>query len=86
MPVEYGEHYTTAYDIALMSRELVKYDQVLEWASIWVDYVQLPGREAMLVNTNKMINSYPGMDGLKPVIPRKQDTVLVLQLNGMVCG
>ncbi|HHU93150.1 MAG TPA: D-alanyl-D-alanine carboxypeptidase [Halanaerobiaceae bacterium] len=65
LPVEYGEHYTTAYDIALMSRELVKYDQVLEWASIWVDYVQLPGREAMLVNTNKMINSYPGMDGLK---------------------
>lgn len=65
LPVEHGEHYTTAYDITLMSRELIKYEKVLEWASIWVDYVQLPGREAMLVNTNKMINYYPGMDGLK---------------------
>lgn len=65
LPVEHGEHYTTAYDITLMSRELIKYEKVLEWASIWVDYVQLPGRQAMLVNTNKMINYYPGMDGLK---------------------
>lgn len=65
LPVEHGEHYTTAYDITLMSRELIKYEKVLEWASIWVDYVQLPGRKAMLVNTNKMINYYPGMDGLK---------------------
>lgn len=65
LPVEYGEHYSTAYDISIMARELVKYPQVLEWASIWVDYIQLPGREAMLVNTNKLINLYPGMDGLK---------------------
>lgn len=65
LPVEHGEHYTTAYDTTLMARELIKYEKVLEWASIWVDYVQLPGREAMLVNTNKMINYYPGMDGLK---------------------
>lgn len=65
LPVEYGDHHTTAYDIILMSRELIKYDKMLEWGSIWVDYVQLPGREAMLVNTNRLINSYPGMDGLK---------------------
>ncbi|NLJ84580.1 MAG: D-alanyl-D-alanine carboxypeptidase [Halanaerobiaceae bacterium] len=65
LPVEYGDHHTTAYDIILMSRELIKYDKILEWGSIWVDYVQLPGREAMLVNTNRLINSYPGMDGLK---------------------
>ncbi|HLV08753.1 MAG TPA: D-alanyl-D-alanine carboxypeptidase family protein [Halanaerobiales bacterium] len=65
LPVEYGEHYTTARDITIMARELVRYPQVLEWASIWVDYLELPGREAMLVNTNRLINHYPGMDGLK---------------------
>ncbi|MFW5981394.1 MAG: D-alanyl-D-alanine carboxypeptidase family protein, partial [bacterium] len=65
LPDEYGEHYSTARDIATMSRELVKYPLILEWASIWVDYIELPNRQAMLVNTNKLINTYPGMDGLK---------------------
>lgn len=58
-------HYSSARDIAVMSRELVKYPKILEWASIWVDYLQLPGRKAMLVNTNKLIRDYPGMDGIK---------------------
>ncbi|RCW40878.1 MULTISPECIES: D-alanyl-D-alanine carboxypeptidase family protein [unclassified Halanaerobium] len=65
LPDPSGEHYSTAEDISIMARELVKYDQVLEWASIWVDHIQLPNREAMLVNTNKLIKSYPSMDGLK---------------------
>ncbi|MGM0602664.1 MAG: D-alanyl-D-alanine carboxypeptidase family protein [Bacillota bacterium] len=65
LPDPSGEHYSTAEDISIMARELVKFDQVLEWASIWVDHLQLPNREAMLVNTNKLINSYPSMDGLK---------------------
>jgi len=65
LPIEHGEHYSTARDISIMSRALVKYPQILEWASIWVDYLQLPNREAMLVNTNKLIKDYPGMDGLK---------------------
>ncbi len=58
-------HYSSARDIAVMSRELVKYPKILEWASIWVDYLQLPDRKAMLVNTNKLIRDYPGMDGIK---------------------
>ena len=58
-------HYSSARDIAVMSREVVKYPKILEWASIWVDYLQLPGRKAMLVNTNKLIRDYPGMDGIK---------------------
>ncbi|ACL70861.1 D-alanyl-D-alanine carboxypeptidase family protein [Halothermothrix orenii] len=61
-----GEHYTTARDVAIMARELIKHPQVLKWASIWVDYIDLPnGRKAMLTNTNRLINDYPGMDGLK---------------------
>jgi len=58
-------NYSTARDIALVARELVKYPLVLEWASIWTETIQLPNREAMLVNTNGLINQYPSMDGLK---------------------
>ncbi len=65
LPTEDGEHYSTARDLAVVSRELVKYPKILEWGSTWLDYLQLPSREAMLVNTNKLIRKYPGMDGLK---------------------
>ena len=58
-------HYSTARDISIMARELAKYPQVLEWASIWTETIELPGRNAMLVNTNSLINKYPSMDGLK---------------------
>ncbi|MCC3144423.1 D-alanyl-D-alanine carboxypeptidase [Halanaerobium sp. Z-7514] len=58
-------NYSTARDIAIMSRELAKYPLVLQWGSIWTENIQLPGREAMLVNTNRLINVYPSMDGLK---------------------
>ncbi|TDO77768.1 D-alanyl-D-alanine carboxypeptidase (penicillin-binding protein 5/6) [Halanaerobium saccharolyticum] len=60
-----ANHYSTARDISIMARELVKYPQVLEWASIWTETIQLPNRKAMLVNTNSLINKYPSMDGLK---------------------
>jgi serine-type D-Ala-D-Ala carboxypeptidase (penicillin-binding protein 5/6) len=65
LPVKDGNHYSTARDIAIMSRELVNYPEVLEWASTWMDYLELPDRQAMLVNTNKLIKKYQGMDGLK---------------------
>jgi D-alanyl-D-alanine carboxypeptidase (penicillin-binding protein 5/6) len=58
-------HYSTARDISIMARELAKHPQVLEWASIWTETIQLPNRKAMLVNTNSLINKYPSMDGLK---------------------
>ena len=63
LPAE--DHYTTARDIVKMSQEIVQYDKILDWGQIWVDYIELPNREAMLVNTNRLINMYPGVDGLK---------------------
>lgn len=68
LPTEHGEHYSTPEDIAIMARELVKYPQVLAWASIWHETLQLPNRKASLTNTNELIKKktgYPGMDGLK---------------------
>jgi D-alanyl-D-alanine carboxypeptidase (penicillin-binding protein 5/6) len=63
-------HYTTAYDIALMSRELIKnFPQVSNYATVWMDtfiHTTKKGRsEFGLSNTNKLIKSYKGITGLK---------------------
>ena len=63
-------HYTTAYDIALMSRELIlKYPQVLEYSSVWMENIthvtRQGSKEFGLTNTNKLIRSYNGCRGLK---------------------
>lgn len=64
LPTE-SDHYTTARDVAIMSREVVKYPIILEDGSIWLDYIELPDRKAMLTNTNHLVNTYPGLDGIK---------------------
>ena len=56
-------HKTTAYDIALMSRELLKHEKIFEYTSIWMD--SLRNGETQLVNTNKLIRFYKGANGLK---------------------
>ena len=63
-------HYTTAYDIALMSRELIrKHPQIFEYSSIWMEnitHVTAQGtKEFGLTNTNRLIRIYPGCKGLK---------------------
>lgn len=63
-------HYTTAYDVALMSRELItKYPQISNYSTIWMDtfvHTTKKGRtEFGLTNTNKLIKSYKGITGLK---------------------
>jgi D-alanyl-D-alanine carboxypeptidase (penicillin-binding protein 5/6) len=57
------EHYSSAYDLAVMSRELLKYPEVLNFTSIWLD--SLRGGKFVLRNTNELIRVYPGADGLK---------------------
>lgn len=56
-------HLTTAYDIALMSRELMKHELIKEYTTIWMD--SLRGGKTELVNTNKLIRFYDGATGLK---------------------
>lgn len=58
-----GEHYTTAYDVAVMSRELVKHDVIKEYTTIWMDSIR--NGEFELSNTNKLVYWYPGCTGLK---------------------
>ena len=56
-------HLTSAYDIALMSRELLKHKTILEYTSIWMDTVR--NGEFGLTNTNRLIRFYNGATGLK---------------------
>jgi len=56
-------HYTSAYDIALMSRELLKHPKIFDYTTIWTD--SLRNGEFGLANTNKLIRFYPGANGLK---------------------
>ena len=56
-------HLTTAYDIALMSRELMKHELIKKYTTIWMD--SLRGGKTQLVNTNKLIRFYNGATGLK---------------------
>jgi len=56
-------HLSTARDIALMSRELMRFPDALAYTSIWMD--SLRGGETALVNTNKLVRFYPGCVGLK---------------------
>ncbi|MCL2508353.1 MAG: D-alanyl-D-alanine carboxypeptidase [Oscillospiraceae bacterium] len=57
------DHLTTAYDIALMSRELLKHEFILNYTTIWMD--SLRGGETELVNTNKLVRFFDGTTGLK---------------------
>ena len=56
-------HLTTAYDIALMSRELLKHDEIRDYTTIWMDSVR--NGEFGLANTNKLVRFYQGTTGLK---------------------
>ena len=58
------EHLTSAYDIALMSRELlVNHPKITEYSTIWMD--TLRDGQSGLSNTNKLVRNYPGCTGLK---------------------
>ena len=56
-------HYTSSYDIALMSRELLKHEKIKDYSTVWMD--SLRGGETQLVNTNKLVRTYDGITGLK---------------------
>jgi len=59
-------HYTSAHDIALMSRELLKYEGITKYTGAYQDYLRKDTPKPFwLVNTNKLVRFYTGADGLK---------------------
>ena len=57
------EHLTSALDIAIMSRELIKHKKILEYSSTWMDTIR--DGSFGLTNTNRLIRFYQGATGLK---------------------
>ena len=56
-------HYSCAYDIAVMAREVMQHDLIRNYTTIWLDYLR--NGETELNNTNKLVNTYNGITGLK---------------------
>ena len=65
LPVD--NHYTSAHDIALMSRELLKHDVISKYLTTWMDQVVVGKKQTTvgLANTNKLIKHYQGATGVK---------------------
>ena len=61
-----ANHYSTAYDLSLIARELMKHEQIFEFSSLYEDYLRVDTpNKFWLVNTNKLVRFYEGADGLK---------------------
>ena len=59
-------HYSSAYDMAMIAKELVKHEKILEFSSIYEDYLRKNTDNSFwLVNTNRLVRFYQGLDGLK---------------------
>lgn len=56
-------HYSCAYDLALIAKEVMKHDKVTKYTSIWLD--SLRNGKTEINNTNKLVNKYKGLTGLK---------------------
>ena len=59
-------HFSSAYDLSLISRELLKHEEILRFSSVYEDYIRedTPNKY-WVVNTNKLVRFYSGADGLK---------------------
>lgn len=61
-----ANHFTSAHDIAVMSRELLKHSEVTKYTGLYQDYLRKTSEKPFwLVNTNKLVRFYSGADGLK---------------------
>lgn len=56
-------HYSCAYDLAVIAREVLTHELVFNYSTIWLDYLR--DGETELNNTNKLVNTYTGITGLK---------------------
>ena len=70
LPVD--EHYSSAYDMAIMSKELLKYEDITKFTGTYEAYLREDtDKKFWLVNTNKLVRFYPGVDGLKTGFTRE---------------
>ena len=61
-----ADHYSTASDMAIMAKELLKYEDITKFTGMYEAYLrENTDNKFWLVNTNKLVRFYPGVDGLK---------------------
>jgi serine-type D-Ala-D-Ala carboxypeptidase (penicillin-binding protein 5/6) len=61
-----SDHYSTANDMAIMAKELLKYEDITKFTGMYEAYLrENTDNKFWLVNTNKLVRFYPGVDGLK---------------------
>lgn len=59
-------HYSSAYDMAIIAKELLAHEEILKFSSVYEDYLRQDQKDKFwLVNTNKLVRFYEGADGLK---------------------
>ena len=65
LPVD--DHYTSSYDIALMSKELLRHEKISKYLTTWMDEVVVGKKQAKIgiSNTNKLVKHYAGTTGVK---------------------
>jgi D-alanyl-D-alanine carboxypeptidase (penicillin-binding protein 5/6) len=63
LPLSNGENISSAYDSAILARELLKHPRILEWSSTWITMFR--DNTFQMVNHNRLVKDVPGVDGLK---------------------
>ena len=64
--LDQDKHYSSAYDMAIIARELLRHEDILKFSSVYEDYLRVDTpNKFWLVNTNKLVRLYNGADGLK---------------------
>ena len=79
-------HFSTASDMAIMAKELLKYDDITKFTGMYEAYLrENTDKKFWLVNTNKLVRFYPGVDGLKTgfTAEAKYCLTATAQKNGM---
>lgn len=60
------DHYSSAYDMAMMAKELLRHENITKFTGTYESYLrESTDKKFWLVNTNKLVKFYPGVDGLK---------------------
>ena len=77
-----ANHYSTANDMSIIASELVKHKKILEFSSIYETYLRTDTENKFwLVNTNKLVRFYPGVDGLKTGYTEEAGYCLTATIN-----
>lgn len=80
LPAE--NHYSSAHDLAKTAQELLKYEEITKYTSLYEDYLREDTDDKFwLVNTNKLVKFYPGVDGLKTGYTKEAKYCLTASAN-----